>query len=165
MQCVCVCSCVQLFVTYGLQPTMLLCPWDSPGKNTGVACHALLQGIFLTQGPNLCLLCLLHWQVGSLPLVSPAKGEAPVFWSPDANSWPIGKVPDCWETLRAEGEEGIRRWEAWMASPMQRTWIWANFGRWGEGQGGLACYSPWGGKELGKTGGMNNNRNIMCDCS
>ena len=28
----------------------LLCPWDSPGKNTGVGCHALLQGIFLTQG-------------------------------------------------------------------------------------------------------------------
>ena len=31
----------------------LLCPWDSPGKNTGVGCHALLQGIFLTQGLNL----------------------------------------------------------------------------------------------------------------
>ena len=29
---------------------LLLCPWDSPGKNTGVGCHALLQGIFLTQG-------------------------------------------------------------------------------------------------------------------
>ena len=27
-------------------------PWNSPGKNTGVACHALLQGIFLTQGSN-----------------------------------------------------------------------------------------------------------------
>ena len=28
--------------------TRFLCPWDSPGKNTGVGCHALLQGIFLT---------------------------------------------------------------------------------------------------------------------
>ena len=36
----------------GLQPTMLFSPWDSPGKNTGVGCHAFLQGIFLTQGPN-----------------------------------------------------------------------------------------------------------------
>ena len=36
----------------GLQPTRLLCPWDSPGKNTGVGCHALLQGIFPTQGSN-----------------------------------------------------------------------------------------------------------------
>ena len=30
---------------------------DSPGKNTGVGCHALLQGIFPAQGWNLCLLC------------------------------------------------------------------------------------------------------------
>ena len=35
---------VRLFVTRGLQPTRLLCPWDSPGKNTGVGCHFLLQG-------------------------------------------------------------------------------------------------------------------------
>ena len=47
---------------------MLLCPWDSLGKNTGVGCHARLQGIFLTQGLNPRLLYLLHWQVGSLPL-------------------------------------------------------------------------------------------------
>ena len=37
---------------HGLQPTRLLNPWDSPGKNTGVGCHALLQGIFTTQGSN-----------------------------------------------------------------------------------------------------------------
>ena len=50
---------------YGLQPTRLLCPWDSPGKNTGVSCHFLLQGIFPTQGSNLslphCRLILYHW--------------------------------------------------------------------------------------------------------
>ena len=43
----------------------LLCPWDSPGKNTGVGYHFLLQGIFLTQGLNLYLLLvrqiLYHW--------------------------------------------------------------------------------------------------------
>ena len=39
----------------------------SPGKNTGVGCYALLQGIFLTQGSNLHLLRLLHWQMVSLP--------------------------------------------------------------------------------------------------
>ena len=37
---------------HGLQPARLLCPWDSPGKNTGVGCHSLLQGIFPTQGSN-----------------------------------------------------------------------------------------------------------------
>ena len=40
---------------------------------TGVGCHALFQGIFLTQGLNPSLLCLLHWQAGSLPLVPPGK--------------------------------------------------------------------------------------------
>ena len=52
---------------HGLQPTRLLCPWNSPGKNTGVGCHSLLQGIFLTQGSNLgflhckqILYCLNH---------------------------------------------------------------------------------------------------------
>ena len=41
---------------HGLQTARLLCPWDSPGKNTGVGCHALLQGIFLSQVLNPCLL-------------------------------------------------------------------------------------------------------------
>ena len=58
------------FWAHGLWPTRLLCPWDFPGKNTGVDCHFLLQGIFLTQGWNPCL---LHWEVDSLPLVPPRK--------------------------------------------------------------------------------------------
>ena len=41
---------------HGLQYTRLLCPWDFPGKNTGVCCHFLLQGIFPIQGLNLGLL-------------------------------------------------------------------------------------------------------------
>ena len=41
-----------------LQLCGLLCPWDSPGKNTGVGCHFPLQGIFPTQGSNPGL---LHW--------------------------------------------------------------------------------------------------------
>ena len=48
----------------GLEPARLLCPRDSPGKNTAVGCHALLQGIFPTQGSNLGLLhCrrILHY--------------------------------------------------------------------------------------------------------
>ena len=52
------------------------CIWDSPGKNTGVGCHALLQGIFPIQGWNLRLshlLRLLHFQAGSLPLVPRGK--------------------------------------------------------------------------------------------
>ena len=51
-----------------LQPARLLCPRDFPGKNTGVGCHCLLQGIFLTQGSNPHPPHLLHWQGDSLPL-------------------------------------------------------------------------------------------------
>ena len=58
---------------YVLGPARLLYPWDTPGKNIGVGCHALLQGTLLTQGSNLPLFCLLHWQVGSLPLAPPGK--------------------------------------------------------------------------------------------
>jgi len=52
---------------YVLQPARLLCLWDSPGKNTGVGCHFLLQGLILTEGLNQGLLhcrkifyCLSH---------------------------------------------------------------------------------------------------------
>ena len=53
-------------------PARLLCPCDFPGKNSGVGCHFLLQGIFLTQGSNQCL---LHWQVDSLP---PSHQRSPI---------------------------------------------------------------------------------------
>ena len=43
-----------------LYPARLLCPWDFPGKNTGVGCLFLFQGSFLTQGTNPCPLCLLQ---------------------------------------------------------------------------------------------------------
>ena len=74
---VCVLNCfshVQLYATlWTIQPAQFLCPWDSPGKNTGVGCHALLWGILPTQGPNLFLLHFLHWQEGSLSLAPPGK--------------------------------------------------------------------------------------------
>ena len=47
------------------------------GKNTGVGCHALLQGIVPTQGESLHLLCLLYWQAGSLTPAPPGKPEPP----------------------------------------------------------------------------------------
>ena len=48
----------------GLSPARLLCPWDSPGKNTGVGCHFLFQEIFVTWDQT-CVSCLA---VDSLPL-------------------------------------------------------------------------------------------------
>ena len=75
----------------------LLCPWGSPGKNTGVSCYALFQSLFPTQGSNLHLLWLLHWQAESLPL------------SP-------GRVPlnDHW--MESEGR-GVHHWVRWAKDP------------------------------------------------
>ena len=59
----CVLSRVRLFAT----PWRFICLWDSPGKNTRVGCHFLLQGIFLTQGLNPGLLyisCIDRWILG-----------------------------------------------------------------------------------------------------
>ena len=58
--CVCVCVCARAqslswsdsLQHHGLQPTRLLRPWDSPGKNNGVGSHSILQGIFQAQESN-----------------------------------------------------------------------------------------------------------------
>ena len=56
---------VQLFATpWTIAHQTPLCPWNSIGKNTGVGCHSLLQGIFLTQRSNPSLLCLLRYLGG-----------------------------------------------------------------------------------------------------
>ena len=60
-------SCLTLGDAVDYSPR-LLCPWNCPGKNTGMGSHFLLEGILLTQGLNPCLLPLLNWQADSLPL-------------------------------------------------------------------------------------------------
>ena len=60
-------------MTYELQPTKLFGPWNSPGKNSGMGCHFILQETFPSQGSNLHLLNLLHWQADFLPLVPTGK--------------------------------------------------------------------------------------------
>ena len=54
---------------------LLVTPWTVACKTPlhEYCFHALLQGMFLTQGWNLHLLCLLYWQAGSLPLAPPGK--------------------------------------------------------------------------------------------
>ena len=60
----CCCSVAQLCLTLcypmNCSTPRLLCPWNCPGKNTGMCCHFLLQETFLTQRSNPCLLHLLH---------------------------------------------------------------------------------------------------------
>ena len=75
--CMCVCakslqSCLTLCDSMDFSPPGLtVCGMDSSGKNAGVGCHFLLQGMCPTQGSNLRLLCLLHSQAGSLQIALP----------------------------------------------------------------------------------------------
>ena len=76
-------SCVWLCVT--LQTARLLCLWDSSDENTGVGCHALLQGIFPTQGSN-PRLPHCSWATGEVPKsllfrsLSGETGEHRMWW-------------------------------------------------------------------------------------
>ena len=85
-ECCCSClvaqSCLTLLRPCGLQPNKLLCPWDSPDKNAGVSCRFLLQGIFLSQGLNSCLLL---WQVDSLQLSH--LGSPDIGWLCSKRHW------------------------------------------------------------------------------
>ena len=104
-----------------LQPARLLCPWDFPGKNTGVDCYFLLQGIFLTQ-------MIKHmspaWQVDSLRLNhlgSPHKSLGKCTLKP---KWNTTKYALKWlksEKLRMssvnENVEGLYCWWEWKIAP------------------------------------------------
>ena len=69
----CSCMCCRSVLSdflwpHGLQSTRFFGPWTFPGKNTGMGCHVLFQGILLTPGSRQCLLLS---QVDSLPLSHP----------------------------------------------------------------------------------------------
>ena len=168
--------------SHGLQPTGLLCPWDFPGKSTGVDCHCLLRD---------CLWgMLIHWllpdtcvyeQSGAFRLRAALQNDA------SSGCWKIG-----WHA------------QQWCSGPMEYgQWIYStcynNCNRkypdagkdWGqeekgttedemvgwyhqlnrheckqtpedsEGQGSLACSSPWGCKEPDMTEWLNNNKSTQ----
>ena len=116
--------------SYRLQPTRLLCSWDSPGKSTGVGCHALLQGIFPTQGLNLCLLHLLHWQAGSLPLAPSGNPNMTLCLCHVSQSCPtLCDLMDCspaGSSVHANPPARILEWVAIffsMGSSQPREWM------------------------------------------
>ena len=85
-----------------------------------------------------------------------AEAEASVFWCSDVKRWLIGKVPDA-------GKDGGQK-EKWVSEDKMAGWHhWCNeLGQTsgdGEGEGDLACCSPWGHKELDTTGKLNNSNN------
>ena len=149
---------------YGLKPFRLLCPRNSPGKNTGVGSHSLLQGIFLSQWSNLGLLhagrfftiwatreaLLWSWGVSNSLLVTDAEAEAPTLWLPDAKSWLIGKDPDIikdWgQEEKGATDNEMVGWHRWL-NEHEFEQIPGD----SEGQGSLECSSSWGCKEWDMT--------------
>ena len=83
-----------------------------------------------------------------------AETETPVFWSPDTNSWLIGKVPDTgkdWQQKeKRASEDEMARWHHW-SSGHELGQTSGN----GEGQRCLECCSTWGHKELDTTVQLN----------
>ena len=115
------------FRPHKMQPAKLLCPWHSPGKNIGVGCHFLLQGIFPTQGSNPYLLWLLHCRQilyslshrGSSPFWSCAKFQVlrlRLFLSLSILTKPQGV------TVSRAGKWGLERW-----SHAARGWLQFSF--------------------------------------
>ena len=96
-----------------------LCPWDSPGNNTGVGCHFLVQGIFPTQGLNPCLLCLPHCR--QIPYCLCHQGSANEG-NKDSESW---------------GNEGGGR-AVWHSLPWQSqpVFLWSMLEEWSEAGSG-----------------------------
>ena len=89
-----------------------------------------------------------------------AKAEAPILWPPDTKSWLIGKDPDAgkdWgqEEKWAREDETIEWHHRCNVHELRQT-----LGD-GEGQGGLACCSPWGCKESDATWQLNSSRSLL----
>ena len=111
--CVQICfSCVLLFATLWIV-SCWLCPWDSPGKNTGVGCQALLQGIFLTEGLNPCLWHLSALAGGCFTTSSTWEGVKVLF------TWVNrGKVLTSWYStflliLGLSLQQAQQKWRIW----------------------------------------------------
>ena len=83
-------------------------PWIPRRSN-----QSILKEIYLNTH---CKDCCWNWSSNTLGT-----------WCKEPTHW---KRSGCWERLNAEGKEGDRGWDGWMASPMQWTWTWANSGRW-----------------------------------
>ena len=75
------------------------------------------------------------------------NSNALATWCEELTHW---KRPWCWKRLKAGEKGGDRGWDGWMASPTWWTCVWVTLGV-GDGQGNLACCSPWGHKESDTT--------------
>ena len=115
----CLFSCSVLSDSFVTPWTVALYPLDFPGKNTGVGCCFLLQGIFPTQGSNSYFLHFLHWQADSLP-----KGRrVSVVKNLPASAGDMGLIPGSGMSLRAGNGSPLQY--PCLRNPMDRGPWWA----------------------------------------
>ena len=125
---------IHLFVTPGLQHARLLCFTFSQSL---VKAH-------------------VHWGNQSWIFIgtTDAEAEALIFWPPDGKNWLTGKDPDAgkdWgQEEKGATEDEVVGWHHWLNGHEFEQALGA-----GDGQGSLACYSPWGRKELDMTEQLN----------
>ena len=122
---------------HGLQPSRLLRPWDFPSKSTGVGCHCLLRAN--VKGNQYWL----HWKDWCWSWSSNTSAT----WCEELTHW---KRPGCWERLRPRGKRTTENQIVGWHYQNNRSEFEQTLGG-SEGQGSLACSSPWGCKELDMT--------------
>ena len=115
-QCACMLSCFScVLLSRDCNPPGSSVHGDSPGKNSGVGCHALLQQIFPTQGSNLCLLCLQHWEASSLALPGKLRHHQTRFNLYFVGKFNVTEVYFLWVSLEAQLIKN--------PSAMHKTWV------------------------------------------
>ena len=148
---------IRLFATPWTVTYQAPCPWDFPGKSTGVGCHFLLQGTFPTQGSNPalphCRQMLYHLSHQERRWLSRGKTKSNrcsfLSWSLQSSN--LKSLPTVW----------LRRWSICLHCGRPRFEPWVGKILWrrkwqptpvllpgkSHGQRSPVGYSPWGHKE------------------
>ena len=145
------------------QPTRLPCPWDSPGKNTGVGCHFLLQCLKVKSESEVAQSCptLNDPMDSSLGSQLPGLNHLHVSLERASRDIPASSTTSltpkngrliymCFSPMHFSADERLQEkgLESWHSTSQRLL----TFGlRAGDGQRSLVCCSPWGRKELDTT--------------
>ena len=103
----------QSLLSHGLQPARLFCPWDSPGKNIGVGCYFLLQGIFLTQGSD--NIPYVFWICKWVFFTTSNTWEALIYYNPILNK----KIKKRLLILKQGDFPGLSRWPSLITQALE----------------------------------------------
>ena len=139
---------------HGLQPTRLLCPWDLPGKSSGVGCHCLLLSL-----GGLKYRPFFSHSFGVWGVQDQGASKFSFWWE----SLPSWQPSASWMYTHSHGKdrespsalEVVRQYHRLNGHEFDQTL--GDSGR----QRSLVCYSPWSHKELDVTWQLNDNSHIM----